>query len=59
MSGDHNISYSLMCAVREGNVERVRELILLVYLTHKHGQKGMLYFVLLLRKNVQKLLNYF
>jgi len=27
MSGDHNISYSLMCAVREGNVERVRELI--------------------------------
>jgi len=27
MSGDHNISYSLMCAVCEGNVERVRELI--------------------------------
>jgi len=27
MSGDHNISYSLMCAVREGNVERVGELI--------------------------------
>ena len=27
MSGDHNISCSLMCAVCEGNVERVRELI--------------------------------
>ena len=27
MSGDHNISYSLICAVRYGNVKRVKELI--------------------------------
>jgi len=59
MLGDQDTSYSLIRAVREGRLERVRELVLMVYVTHKHGQKDMVYFVMLLRINIQWLLNYF
>jgi hypothetical protein len=59
MLGDQDIHSSLISAVHEGNIERTRELVLLVCLTHKHGQKDLFYFVMLLRMNIQKLLNCF
>ena len=40
MEGDQDTSKSLICALREGRVERVRELVHLVYLNHNRGQRG-------------------
>jgi hypothetical protein len=59
MLGDQHTSYSLIFAVREGRLQRVRELISSFGLSYKHGQKIMFYFVKLLSINIQRLLNCF